>query len=275
MIMRETKTNPIDTPHVQHKTFPKRDEELFKQFIKTYDSGNLEFNTINFRKGAVITGTFGIAEGYKMINGKMEWGYVRIHQGVDRASGGLITVQGETIRDAVLSPFHFDRSWFNHYGDYSYGTLTQLFNDQYQFEMRIAHMALDDFIPWSLKQFQKRKGFGRDWVIGQAGTYGASSGEHTHTEFKSLDEECEVFEILLLNKFGEEVLKEYSSEEVINSYKKYQHFKNASNTEILSDWQEIKKVKNILFANKYLVRYIDWDGTKKTRYASNLLFNGL
>lgn len=253
------------------------DHALYDQFMAEYGDDNFKFENTQFRKGARITCEFGIANGYRMEDGKMEWGYVRLHTGVDRAGGGSqsFSWSDSPIRDIVKSPFDFNRSNFIHYGDRGYGTLVQLFNDKYGFEMRIAHMAPNDFVKWTLNRVKNKKSIGKNYVLGSAGTYGASSGEHTHTEFLSIDEACETFEILLEEKYGDKVHKEYTPSEVVKLYRKYKHFEDASEREILKDWEEVKKKRKSYFANKYMYRYVDWKGRNRTRYSSELLFNGL
>lgn len=253
------------------------DRNLYNQFMAEYGDDDFKFNNLQFRKGAPITCPFGIAEGFKYINGKMTWGYVRLHTGVDRARGGSETFSWSErpIDDIVKSPFDFNRSNFIDYGDKSYGTLSQLFNDKYGFEMRIAHMAPNDFVPWTLSRLKQGGSIGRNYVFGSAGTYGDSSGEHTHTEFLSLDEACEPFEILLEDMFGDKIHKEYSSADVLRLYRKHEKFKDASNRQILKDWEEVKKGRKAYFVNQYLYRFVDWRGQYRTRYSSQLLFNGL
>ena len=264
------------------------DRKKFDKFIKEYDPlGDLKFKNINYRKGAIITAPFSIAEGFKYINKKtgniwnekdeikfreMRWGYVRVHTGVDRADGGT----AKNIKDVVMSPFNFNRSSIINYGNRIYGTLVSLWQDDYEFEFRIAHMnPKTDFVTWTLNRLLKRKSIEQNWYIGKAGNYGYSSGSHTHTEIKSYDEESEVLEILLEEKFGSKYLKEYSTSQILNFYRKQKNFEKASDKEILQDWSAIKKMKRIFFINKYLIRYIDFDGKPKTRYSTALLFNGL
>lgn len=248
------------------------DYRRFDKFIKEYDDGSYQFNNINYRPGARLTCAFGVAEGFKYINGQMTWGYVRVHSGVDRAGAKT----QKDIPDVVISPFNFNRTRYQDFDGRIYGSLISLINDEYSFEFRIAHMHPDnDIIPWSLDQFLDGNRFMRDWYLGQAGTYGDSSGAHTHTEVKSLDEKSETLEILLNEKFGEEALKEYTPQQVIKEYRKYDKFQNASNDTILRDWEEWKKIRRAHFVNKYLYRFTDFDGRPKTRYSSYLLFNGL
>lgn len=267
---------PEDVSHPQ-VVIKERDRNLYDQFMAEYGDEDFKFANLQFRKGAAITCEFGIAEGFRMNNGRMEWGYVRLHTGVDRANGGseIFSWSDSPIRDIVKSPFDFNRSHFIDYGDRSYGTLSQLFNDKYGFEMRIAHMAPSDFVQWTLNRIKQGGSVGRNYVLGSAGTYGASSGEHTHTEFLSTDEACEPFEILLEEKYGDKVHKEFTPNEVLRLYRKYKHFKEASDREILRDWEELKKERKAYFVNKYMYRYVDWRGRNRTRYSSQLLFNGL
>lgn len=263
-------------PQVEVKS---KDTQLYKSFIEEYGDKDLKFPELQYRKGAPITCEFGIAAGFKYIRGRMVWGYVRLHTGVDRARGGSETFSwsDNPVDDIVKSPFNFDKSNYIHYGEKKgYGTLVQLFNFKYGFEMRIAHLdPRKDFIDWTFGEIKAGNKIGRNWVIGSAGTYGASSGAHTHTEFKSIDDKCEPFEILLEEKFGSKVKKEFTPTEIVRLYRKHEHFKEADEDTILDDWQELKKNRGAIFANKYLYRYVDWDGKTRTRYSSELLFNGL
>lgn len=261
----------IDMPHLIVSA-KEPNTILFDKFIKTYDDGSLKFNNVGFRKGARITCPFGIANGFKYIRGKMEWGFVRLHTGVDRAGGGEIS----GINDIVQVPFYFDRSEIVDYGNTSYGSLIRLFNDEFKFEMRIAHMDPKlDIIPWSYERLLAGKSFEPDWLLGSAGNYGDSSGAHTHTEFLSQDESCEVFDLLLEEKFGDKSLVEYSKSEILKLYRQQTHFKNANDRTILKDWEAVKAHRGAFFVNKYKYKFQNKWGTKFTRYSSELLFNGL
>lgn len=281
---KKQEVKKADEPHLIVKA-KSEDRILYEKFIKEYDSGDLKFNNTSYRKGGKCTGDFGISEGFKYIDGKMVWGYVRFHTGVDRAGGGTQVFDWGTVEDIVKVPFNFNRSAFYEYGDKSYGTLTILMNDEYGFEMRIAHLNPDQnkrkgnekgpMLKWSLDRVKKRKEMLQGYVLGSAGTWGASTGAHTHTEFKSADESCEVFDILLQEKFGDAVLKEYSTSDVITEYRKYKNYKDEKESIILKDYSELRKEKKVIFFNKYKCQYVDWDDTIKTRYSSDLLFNGL
>lgn len=259
-------------PVVNSPSIISLDHRKFERFMSEYDDGSMKFPELNYRRGARFTCGFGLAEGYKMINGKMVWGYVRMHSGTDRAGGG----EYKGIKDIVMSPFDFNRSNIIDYGDKGYGTLIQLFNDEFDFEFRVAHMhPQTDIIRWSLGELKAGRPFKRNWFLGKAGTYGASSGNHTHTEILSQDERSEVLEILLEEKHGDKILKEYTTAQILNFYRKQPKFEKASDRQIIDDWTQIKQYKKVHFANKYMFRYTDWNGNVRTKYATNQLFNGL
>jgi hypothetical protein len=268
---------PIDESH-PNIIIKNNDYQLYENFMDEYNpTKDFKFSELGFRKGARNTCPFGISEGFKYINGKMVWGYVRLHTGVDRAGGGTY----KDIPDIVQIPFDFDKSRIYEYKDKNgkwtgYGTLISLINTKYQFEMRIAHMdPLNDIIPWSYDRLKKGLSFKRGWLLGSAGTCGDSSGAHTHTEFLSLDDSCEVFDILLEEQYRDKSLVEYTKNDILKEYRKYKYFKNSSDREILKDWEAVKAYRGAMFVNKYKYKYQISNGTKFTRYASNLLFGGL
>jgi hypothetical protein len=206
----------------------------------------------------------------------MEPGYVRIHPGVDRANGGSVEHGDKTIEDIVICPLNFDSSSFIDYNGRGYGSLVFLTSTKYHFDMRIAHMhPQKNIIPWTLKQFKNRNRYKQNWLIGSAGTYGYSTGEHTHTELVSHDEACEIFELLLNERFTEEkVNKEYSDEYIIAEYQKRSKYKNFTNAQILENWRELKKKKRIFFINEYKYCFF-WNDKPYTRYATNKVLPGL
>lgn len=261
---------PVTKPSSTNFYIPS-DKTEYKQFLSDYDKTNdLQFGNISYRLGARNTCIFGMSEGYRKINGKFVWDSVRIHTGVDRAGGGSI----KTLSDAVICPFNFDRSEIVDYGDTSYGSLVILYNTEYGFCQRIAHMKPSlNIIPWSLEQFKKHAPFNQGWLIGSAGNYGDSDGAHTHTEILSLKDSCPVFEQLLYDKYGSESIKEYSSDEIISYYRTRAYFKKKSEKDILEDWANQKATKKITFMNKHLYRRILDNGTHITYYNSWTLFN--
>jgi len=248
------------------------DKQLLREFNKKYDANNnLGFDTVNYRKGAYITESFGLAEGFEVRgDGSLDWGFVRIHTGVDRAHGR----EYKGVKDIIMSPFDFESSRFEDYNGKIYGTLVILISEKYGFEFRIAHMFPEKIL--ILDDLKKNKPIARDTIIGPTGGYGVGSGYHTHTEVKSLNETSPVLELLLKEKFGRnKIYQEYTENEIINFYNTQEEFVNVGIDEIFIDYKEQRKKRRCFFANKYLYRYNDFDGTKKTRYSSELLFNGL
>ena len=251
------------------------DKELLKQFLE--ENGN--FEDFKYRKGAAFTANFGIENGW---GPNMTPGYVRIHTGVDRANGGSITYGGQTINDIVISPMSFDASDFIDYKNTGYGSLVFLVSIKYQFDMRIGHMdPSKNIISWSLQQFKSKKPFGKNWYIGSAGTYGYSTGNHTHTEFVSHDEACEIFELILMDKYGDAVFKQYTDEEIISFYREVaKQYPNTSpfvewkDYQILQNWNELKAAKQVVFINQYKMMRTS-NGKPYTMYATNHVIKDL
>jgi murein DD-endopeptidase MepM/ murein hydrolase activator NlpD len=244
--------------------------EDLQEFLRLYDpGGNLNFEQLRYRNGAAITCRFGIAEGYKVVGGALEWGWVRIHTGVDRFKGRK--------GDLVVAPFDFNRSAFRDYNGRGYGSLVRLFSDEWGFEMRIAHMNPDgDIDPTVLQKLERGERVRRNTVLGRAGLYGVGTGRHTHTEVISLGPWNVIFDAILRMRWGEVARRDYIAEEIVTEYARYPKFAGASSIEILEDWTQQKRDRRVLAINRFAYRY--WDGLleqQATRYSSELLFNGL
>ena len=241
-------------------------------FLQKYNAEDYLFNNTNYRKGARITCSFGLAEGYRIVNGKYIWDSIRLHSGVDRS--GKYNSRGKKLsKNAVIAPFDFNRVEINDYGkNHVYGSLIRLFNDDFGFEMRIIHMDPKDIkivSGTSIKQ---------DTLIGPAGNYGsASDGAHTHTEFVSLKNTCMVFDDILSNQFGVIALKEYTDIEIFQIYRTAGYFKDSNPEDILKHFKTLKEKRNVIgVCNRFKYVYKDWFAqTVVTRYSSELLFNKL
>lgn len=287
----EVKKTESTTPVYTIPVVKQNDIILFDKFMKEYAPSGKFLS--EFRPGSKMTCGFGISEGYRYLNKNtmkpfdekkdkiadrlMKWGYVRIHSGVDQARARDHKMSdGTTIKDIVRVPFDFNRSNYEFFGNTSYGTMATLSNDEYQFELKVAHMDPEkNYIKWSLDQLKARKPMKKGWILGSAGTLGDSSGNHTHTELVSIDEASEVLELLVSQKYGEKALAEYTDSEIVREYQKYDYFKTASKSEILTDWQSWKTLRKILFINKYFYRFVSWNNKVYTRYSSHLLFDGI
>ena len=241
-----------------------------REFISEYGDTSYTFNNLNFRKGAKITDSFGLSEGFQLDEeNSMQWGYVRLHTGVDRASGGFY----KGVKDPVVSPFNFERSAFADLRGKVYGTEVRLFSEEYGFYFLIGHMFPNEIL--ILDDLKEGRPIARDVLIGPAGTDGESTGRHTHTEVISIDNKCDILEELLFAKFGIVVEKEFSNDTIVQFYHSQEKFKTTSEQDILNNWSSQKKIRGASFSNEFLYRYTDANGHKKTRYSTELLFNGL
>ena len=249
--------------------------DLTKKFLEEYDdNNNLGFDTLQYRKGARVTGKFGLSEGYRVVDGKITWGDVRIHSGVDRSFHGTNDI------NTVIAPFNFDSSWFKFYGDdHVYGTVLRLFNKEYGFEMRIIHMKESEFS--SQFRYLLANGFKipRNTVIGKAGNEGRFNGKHTHTELISFEKSCLVFDDILELKYREDAFIPYTKEHVLNFYRKQPYWKNERRDSlIITDYKQQVNKRKIEggLVNDFSYYFHDWFSQKLcTRYSSSQLFNGL
>ncbi len=258
--------------------------DLTIDFLKEYDSGDLKFNNLQYRKGAKITGSFGLSEGYRFIDNKMIFDTCRIHSGIDRgtkSSSGINT---------IIAPFDFDKAEFHDYGeDNPYGSVVRLFNYTYGFEMRIMHIfpnELDHQFKYLVANGFK---IPRNTLIGKAGDYGKSAGRHTHTELVSLDKSCIVFDDILEAKYREHAFLPYDKDFVIAFYKQQSYWKDERrhsiwkderrHSIILEDFKQQLEKRHIKdnMLNSFSYHYKDWySGNKyRTRYSSERLLNGL
>ena len=248
---------------------------LTKKFLTDYDSGDYKFNGLQYRNGAKITSHFGLEQGYTINSkGRFVWNSCRIHSGTDRSSRNSYGV------NVVIAPFNFTRSEYIDYGkDHVYGAMLRLFNDVYGFEMRIVHMSPKDLSSDIKEKLLLGKAISKGTHLGHCGNYGKSDGKHTHTEFLSMDKTCIVFDEILFASHGNVVNNNYSNEEVIEFYKHQSFWRSSTDKEILDDWKSQIEKRRILYGmvNGYRYRYKDWyyGYDEKTRYSSELLFNGL
>ncbi len=255
----------------------------FSRFLIDYDKkqfgfNSLKFNSVKYRQGARITCPFGLAPGYRKVEGEYIWDSVRIHTGVDRS--GLYNSKEERIPNVIYSPFDFDEAVMTDYGEkHVYGSLLRLFNYEYGFEFRIIHLNPKTDITQSFKPYlNTKKKIPRNMKIGVSGTYGsASDGKHTHTELISLNKTNYIFDKILLKKYGMASTKKYTSKYIQKYYRKAPFFENATIDTINKEYKhllESRRVNGIV--NDYKLEYNDWFLKKNvTRYSTEKVFNGL
>lgn len=271
------------SPTVNIKNSSQRVLEELKDFLDRYDSGDLKFSNMPFRKGAKISASFGLVLGYRKLNGITKWDTVRIHTGVDRtATSGY---QGK-VANVVYAPFDFDETSYENYGpENPYGSMVILKNTKYRFELRIAHMHPNKNIdPQALELLHNNAPIPQNTYLGTAGSYGFSYGPHTHTELVSIGESSPVLDELLRLKYGTEAIKPYSHDDILE---RYSTIKDAfgdvvcgwmTDEEKISHYEVNEDKRRIVgVLNDYKMEFKDWyqGYTKATRYSTEKLFNGL
>lgn len=248
---------------------------LTQQFLSEYDNGELDF-PVQYRKGALITCRFGIAEGYRKVNGNAIWDSVRLHTGVDRGA------ENRSHENVVYVPFDFDRSELQDYGkDHVYGSMIRLFNDTYGFEMRIVHMEPGrDITPNALRLLDAGSSIPRNTRLGKAGNYGFSYGAHTHTEIVSQDTQSTVLDEILWLQYGMEAGMSYIEDrnQIFRLYRDFEYWEPKSDNQIFAHYQDqLEKRRVTGTVNDYKMEYKDWYSNYliRTRYSSAKLFNGM
>lgn len=245
------------------------------KFLAEYDDGNFSF-PVQYRVGAPITCRFGLAEGYRMENGRAVWDSVRLHTGVDRAAANRF---GQNV---VYAPFDFDRSEFYDYGsNHVYGSLIRLYSDEYGFEMRIMHMdPATDINPAAIRLLQGGAPITRNTLLGSCGNYGFSYGAHTHTEIVSLKTTSVVLDELLSLQHGAKVDASYhdDTDNLVRVYREHTYWSDRGEGAILEHYYDSldkRRVKGVV--NDYKYQFEDWfaDYEIRTRYSSAKLFNGM
>ena len=254
-----------------------------KRFLAVYDpAGDLGFAGIKFRPGAPLSyshdGTptcFGLCEGYRVIDGKITWGYMRYHKGGDRAR----------TPPEVYNPFDCDSPRLDDDGGTVYGSQVRL-PTRHGFEVRIAHMdprsdIRREVLPCLLDHLLIARGE----LLGVAGRYGISAAigpdpeapRHTHTEIVSLDQSCPILDELLLMRYRAEGLRAYEDGEIIDAYRAREMYRHVERRVIMEAWDEERESKGIVWANKYraVFRRDELSGRLVTRYSAALLFAGM
>lgn len=257
---------------VEKTELPLPSYEAKKQYQEFIDEHRLDFNNIRFRPGAWTSSEFGLSDRYKIINGKTVWGYPGIHRGVDRV--GAVKIDGKT--DYVWVPFDFGSSGFHDWNGYSFGSDVLLYH-RLGFRLRVCHMFPDQIE--ILNQLKNGYAIKANTAIGPAGTYGFSTGNHTHVEIESWGfqgewlDTCEVLDWILVEKFGAgKACNQFTNNEVFEIYSKCEFTKDWNEEAILKDYKEILKQKGIIFINPYKAIYQDEYKRRTTLYSSMYLF---
>jgi len=249
------------------------EETQLKEFLDTY--GGFGFDKISFRPGAIFTSLFGLCNRYKVIDGKVIWDYPGIHKGVDRAGATRVKVGKNYVNDPIYVPFNFGSSGFTDYGGHDYGSIVYMYH-KFGFTIRVCHMFPDDIL--IKDNLMKGYALKSKEVIGPAGTYGFSTGNHTHVEVEAWGfngewlVKCDMLEVLLEEKYGVKVFEQFTKDEVVNIYKDCPETNSWNGDKCLKDFKQIKKDKNIDFINRYKIVY-KLKGGLTTYYSSAYLFS--
>lgn len=250
---------------------------LLDQFRAEHDPGkDYQFDGIVFRPGARFSLgpagqplSFGLSEGFRQLPRALEWGWVRIHTGEDRAGG--------RDGDAVYNPFDATRSCL-HMDDQTYrvyGSLVRLLSDRWGFEVRVAHMDPGvDIDPVALPLLCENKPIPAGARLGVAGQLGLGAGRHTHTEIVSLGATAPLLDEILLLKYGEDAEKEYTREQIMAEYQRYAKTSGMGWNAVEQDYEALRKLRGITWCNRLKHVYRDpySRGAPRTRYSTRYLF---
>ena len=242
---------------------PKKD--IIKSFLQRYDkNNNLAFDTCKFRPFASFSTNFGLDNTFTSL---------RIHPAIDRGYSKV------SIYD-VFAPFDFENvTYLNPY--VSFGSLLFLPVRQADFELRIAHMGIDDIVPLYRNALSNNNPISISMLsrIGEAGNLGISvgteiikgkAGAHTHTETVSTEEKSVILDYILAKKFDSELINKNFTDDDLFQYAKNN---NMDYDQTKKTYQEEIKKRNILFLNGFKCVRIDYHTQKvKTFYNSRVLF---
>lgn len=240
-------------------------------FLQKY--GGLNFDNVVFRPGAVFTNGFGLTERYKVIDGKVVWGYPGIHKGIDR---GASEKKGQGKMNPIFVPFDAGSSGFKDWAGRAWGSDVYLFS-AHNFRVRISHMYPD-----TIKVMDKlMSGYAlrAKTYIGPMGGYGFSTGDHSHTEIESWGfngewlDSCSLLDLILEEKHGKiNVDAPISLNEIVKVYRNCGETKSWEATKILKDYENVLKEKKIVFLNKYKMVVSNGRNKATTLYSSRSLF---
>lgn len=242
--------------------------EEYQAFID--ENGGEGFPELSFRPGAPFTSSFGWTERYRVDNGKTDdnvsWGYPGIHRGADR--GGDVEIS---------SPFDFGSSGFVDYKGRGFGSSIMLYH-RLDFRVMIAHCFPEEVR--AKQRLQEGLAIEKGTIIAKPGSYGFSTGRHTHTEIEAWGfggewlETCQVLDWVLYGKHGEKSITPYTQEEIIQQAMECKMVRNERwNAKKIMDYFEVvQREKRIVFLNEYKYIYEDNAGRLSTRYSSRALF---
>lgn len=212
--------------------------------------GGLELRNVTYRPGATMTCGFGVANGYRIVDGELQFGWARIHTGVDRA--------GARSGDIVVCPLPNDWTQIVNYRGEGYGALLRLVSQEWQYELRIAHMhPTQDIEPSVLDLLERGQPLPVSSRIGRAGEYGVGKGRHTHTELVAWGAGSDMFAELAERLYGMSVHDHETERDVLDTYRGLPNWRQATDQERLADYAAQRTLRGITWSNRYMHRYTD------------------
>lgn len=242
-----------------------KEDIMIQDFLSKYDkNSNLKFDSCRFRPSASFSTDFGLDDTFKTL---------RLHPAIDRGYSRTTTYD-------IFAPFDFEKvTYTNPY--LNFGSMLFLPVLGADFELRIAHMAIDDVSPYYRTQVKNGVPFTikANDKIGEAGNLGISvgseivkgkAGAHTHTEVVSLGESSKILDYILEQKLTKAQIKmPYSDNDILD----YALRKGLNVEEVRKTYTSEIKRRNILFINNFKCIRVDYySNTVRTFYNSRILF---
>jgi murein DD-endopeptidase MepM/ murein hydrolase activator NlpD len=238
----------------------------FETFVD--EGGGIDFPNIVFRPSAPFTSQFGLTERYEIaeVDGvkKMVWGYPGIHGGYDR--GGITPIH---------SPFNFGSSGFYDFGGRDYGSQILLYH-KHNFRLMVAHCYPDEI--YLKGRLQKGYAIAKGSKLALPGSYGNSTGIHTHTEIEAWgyhgqwEETSPVLDWILETKYGEEARIPLTDAQIIEKGGRCTMMIDDDDNVILGYVKKLLKFHRIVFINDYKFIYENSVGRRSTKYNTKKLF---
>jgi len=243
----------------------KKEDAMIQEFLSKYDkNNNLQFNTCRFRPSASFSTDFGLDNTFKIL---------RLHPAVDRGFSRTTTYD-------IFAPFDFEKvSYINPY--LNFGSMLFLPVISADFELRIAHMSIDDISPYYRTNIKNNIPviIKANDKIGEAGNLGISVGDeiikgkagaHTHTEIVSFGETSKILDHILEQKLSKAQIKlPYNDNDILD----YALNKGLNVEEVRKTFTSEIKRRNILFINNFKCIRVDYySNTVRTFYNSRVLF---
>lgn len=166
----------------------------YKEFLE--EIGGPGAVNVKYRPMAPFTAPFGV---------DISTGEPRIHTGVDRGAGIL---NGKPI--PIYAPFDFLKGTYRDFAGKGYGSMIYLYHPT-GFILAIAHCYEKDIL--IRDKLNDKTRINRGELIGYPGSYGNSTGIHTHTEIRAWGP-IEQLDRLLMDRYGSVVDKWLTEDDI-------------------------------------------------------------